>query len=495
MVRRFFIIPAFILFFASGCDSVYHYVVFPPARTDYTLVPDLKILQERDTLKLISVSEDGQTLVYDAKDYKIEIKYLTDYHLNTYEFPDQSRSQQYSTNPFTFGNWVDPNLGYTPNRFTVFKVSIYNYAGGKINFDPENAFIKTDRGDELYSYGREEKNSRYQSLEGYFKKRKGTSGIDDDVFESRMGIVRRTVHYLGKPVFRGDVRDGLIVFDALADEVERVRLTFKDFILGYDENNQASDFKTMTFYFRRTPYVVPAGSGGADITRDTTLTKSAVTPLNPSQRPEGTLNIAVKTTNVIPAAKLMKPLDDYFNEYTNFKVSYVKTPVLAADMQASNVLMIIADEGKIAFTEEQERMTADFIRRGGFIIADERATTIQSENWSSINNFITGVSSLLGSNVSFGRIPSDHPIYKMWKQFPSLPPVDGELLNVEGRELNEFLLGLYFDHRLVAVLSNRGYSIAWGEFNTPEIRSGKDFTRQRELLTNILYYALVSAKK
>jgi hypothetical protein len=478
-----------------GCDDVYTYIVFPPARTEYTLVPDEELLNNSDSANVIRLSDDKLTIIYDTKDYKIELKYLTDYHLNTFEFSDQSQSEQYSTNPFTYANWIDPDLGYTPNRFTVFKVTIYNYAGGKINFDPENAFLKTDRGDEFFSYGREEKNSRYQSLEGYFKKRKGTSGIDDDVFESRMGTIRRTVHYLGKPVFRGDVRDGLIVFDPLDDEVERIRVSFKDFILGYDENNQAAEFTSMDFYFRRTLFELPKNALQLKAARDSMKEKSAIPLLEPSARPSGEVNIAVKTTNTIPAADLMKPLEEYFSEYTNFKTSYMKTPILASDMQKSNILMIIADEGRLVFTEEQEKLGAEMIKRGGFIIADERSTNIQSENWSAINNYITNISFLLGTNVSIGRVPSDHPIYMAWKRFSELPPVDGELLNVEGRLVNDFLVGLFHENRLVAVLSNRGYSIAWGEFNTAEIRSGKDFTRQRELISNILYYALVSAKK
>lgn len=477
----------------SGCDTVYHYVVFPPQRIDYTLVPDEQLLSLQSDPKY-KLSADKQSIIYDAKDYKIEIKYMTDYQLNTFEFPDQSQSAQFSTNPFTYGNWVDPDLGYTPHRFSAFKVSIYNYAGGKINYDPEYTYLWTDRGDELFCYGREEKNSRYQSLEAYFKKRKGTSGIDDDVFESRMGIIRRIVHYLGKPVFRGDVRDGLIVFDPLADEVENVKITMKDFILGYDENNQASEFTTLNFYFRRTQYEPPKITQGEVVGRDSARNRFAVKPLNPSDRPSGDIKIAVKTTNVNSIGQLMKPLDDYFNEYTNFKVSYVKTPIIPADMQSSNVLMIIADEGQIRFTAEQEKLAAEFIKRGGFIIADERSTTLQSENWLSINNFLTEVSKLLGGDVYTGRVPSVHPIYYIWKRFDALPVVDGELQNVEGRELNDFLLGIYYGNRLVAVTSNRGYSIAWGEFNTAEIRSGKDFIRQREFLTNILYYAYASAK-
>ncbi len=475
-----------------GCDSVYQYIVFPPERIEYTLVPDVELLMSQNDPSY-RLGEDKQTIIFDAKDYKIEIKYLTDYHLNTYEFPDQSQSQEFSTNPFTYGNWIDPELGYTPNRFTVFKITIYNYAGGKINLDPENIFLKTDRGDELNSYGREEKNSRYQSLEAYFKKRKGTSGIDDDVFESRMGIVRRSVHYLGKPVFRGDVRDGLIVLDPIADEVDQLKVTIKDFILGYDENNQPSEYTTLKFYFRKTKYESPKNSAALLAARDSLRNKNAIKQLEPSARPMGDLKIAVKTTNVIPADKLMKPLDQYLSEFTNFKTSFIKTSITASDLQSSNVLMIIADEGQMKFSSDQEKITAEFIKRGGFIIADERSTTQQSENYQTVNNFLTEVSNQLGGNVTTGRVPSDHPIYNVWKRIEILPPVDPELQDIEGREMNDFLSGIYFNNRLVSVISNRGYSIAWGEFGTSEIRSGKDFTKQREFLSNIFYYALASA--
>ncbi len=475
-----------------GCDSVYQYIVFPPERIEYTLVPDADLLSSQND-RNYRLSDDKQSIIYDAKDYKIEIKYLTDYHLNTYEFPDQSQSQQFSTNPFTFGNWIDPELGYTPNRFTVFKVTIYNYAGGKINLDPENIFLKTDRGDELNSYGREEKNSRYQSLEAYFKKRKGTSGIDDDVFESRMGIVRRSVHYLGKPVFRGDVRDGLIVMNPLADEVEQLKVTIKDFILGYDENNQPSEFTTLKFYFRRARFELPKNASTIVAERDSLRNKNAIKKLEPAARPMGELKIAVKSTNVIAADQLMKPLDEYLSEFTNYKTSFVKTAITAVDLQASNVLMILADEGQMKFSPEQERLTADFIKRGGFIIADERSTSTQSENYQSVNNFLTEVSNLLGGNVTTGRVPTDHPIYNIWKRFDVLPPVDPDLQDIKGKELNDFFNGIFLNNRLVAVISNRGYSIAWGVFGTSEIRSGKDFTKQREFLSNIFYYAIASA--
>ena len=125
-----------ILLFCGGCDAAYHFIVFPPQRVDYVLMPDPVLTNKYLDSSTYTISTDQKTVSYDRKDFKIEIKYMSDYQLNKFEFPEQSNNGMYSTNPFTYGNWVDPALGYTPNRFTVFKVTIYNYTASKINFDP-----------------------------------------------------------------------------------------------------------------------------------------------------------------------------------------------------------------------------------------------------------------------------------------------------------------------------------------------------------------------
>lgn len=480
----------------AGCDQAYHYIVFPPERAEYVLIPDPFLTQKYlDSAKYI-ISSDGRTVSYDRKDFKIEIKYMSDYQLNRYEFPEQSVNGAYSTNPFTYGNWVDPELGFTPNRFTVFKVTIYNYTASKINFDPENAFLDTERGDKFTCYGREAKNSKYQSLEAYFKKRKGTSGIDDDVFESRMGIVRRTVHYLGKPVFRNDVRDGLIVFDPLSDDTGKVKLTLKDFILGYDENNQASEFATLNFYFKRVPF-----QSKSSINSDT-LQKNVIKVLPPDSRPAGDLSVALRTTNVSAVEQLMHPLEKYFSETTNFKTQFSKTNFTSKELKSSNILMILAGDEEMIFLQEYETATAEFIRNGGFIVADMFVTNEKNKNWGNINNFFGNVGTMLNGKLTVSRIPSDHIIYSIWKKFDALPPVDIELYNMQQRNevdtkdrMYDFLTGLYYENKLIGILSNRGYAISWGEFYPQEFRVGKDYSRQMDLLCNILYYGTQIQKK
>ncbi len=480
----------------TGCDSTYHYIVFPPERIDYVLIPDSGLVKKNlDTTEYI-ISADKKSISFDKKDFKIEIKYMSDYQLNKFEFPEQSINGIYSTNPFTYGNWIDPTLGYTPNRFTVFKVTIYNYSASKINFNPENAFLDTERGDKFYCYGREEKTSKYQSLEAYFKKKKGSSGVDDDVYESRMGIIRRTVHTLGKPIFRSDVKDGLIVFEPLPDDAGKIKLTIKDFILGYDENNEASEFTTLSFYFNRIPLQI-SSSQKAD-----SLQKSNIKILSPDAKPTGEAVIAVRTTNVGQVSQLMRPLEEYFSEFTNFKIKFSKTHLTSQELQTSNVLFILTGDEEMNFLQEHETAAANFIRNGGFIIADVFATNPVNKNWGNVNNFFTSIGALLNGKFYISRIPSDHILYSVWKRFDALPPVDIELYNLQQKNdidskdrMYDFLLGLYYENKLVGVLSNRGYAISWGEFYPLEFRIGKDYTKQREFLSNIMYYGLQNQKK
>jgi hypothetical protein len=166
------------------------------------------------------------------------------------------------------------------------------------------------------------------------------------------------------------------------------------------------------------------------------------------------------------------------------------------------MLMILAGDEEMNFLQEYESATAEFIRNGGFIIADMFVTNENNKNWGNINNFLGNVGALLGGKFSMYRIPSDHIIYSVWKKFDALPPVDIELYNMQQKNdvetkdrMYDFLMGLYYENKLIGILSNRGYAISWGEFYSSEFRTGKDYTRQRELLSNIIYYGTQIQKK
>ena len=81
---------------------------------------------------------------YHLEGSRIDVQYMTDSVLNGM-FPDDSTGGRLSTNPYTYGDWMDPNLGYVPNRFTVFNVSVYNYTYSKMELDPLKVILLTAR--------------------------------------------------------------------------------------------------------------------------------------------------------------------------------------------------------------------------------------------------------------------------------------------------------------------------------------------------------------
>lgn len=197
-----------------------------------------------------AVEEDGE-VSYNLDGLKIAVKPMTDEKLNKM-FPENSYQKEASTNPYTYGNWVDPDLGYTPNRFTVFLVKVFNYTKPKVNLDPMNSVLTTDRGGRLSPYARDQQASpgNEKNFETYYEKIKGSSGVERNRFEQRLGLVRQTLFTEGQ-IFKGDKKEGFIVFDPLNENVKEVELTLGDFVLKYDANNWPQEKTDISFTFKR----------------------------------------------------------------------------------------------------------------------------------------------------------------------------------------------------------------------------------------------------
>jgi hypothetical protein len=65
-----------------------------------------------------------------------------------------------------------------------------------------------------------------------------------------MGIVRQSLFTEGQ-IFKGDKKEGFLVFDPLDETVEEVTLTLREFVLRYDSNNWPQDKIDISFTFKR----------------------------------------------------------------------------------------------------------------------------------------------------------------------------------------------------------------------------------------------------
>ncbi len=160
----------------------------------------------------IETRGDGYSL--DFGDCRLFVKAVSDRALNR-QFVGVSYRGEDSANPYTFGNWIDPELGYTPPRFTVFWVEM---SGGRDCLARlDDLRLTTDRGDTLTAY-------RYGSL--------GPHGLLDrleqdwpgrgDLLREAEGILEQTYAWRSEGVL--GLSRGYVVFDPLDYAVDRVSL-------------------------------------------------------------------------------------------------------------------------------------------------------------------------------------------------------------------------------------------------------------------------------
>ena len=208
---------------AAGC------IIFPP-KIHYNsfMVP----AEGGQAGELYRTEGDG-SISYVMEGLRLNVRFLTDAELNA-QLPEDSFKGKYSTNPYTYGDHVDGDVGYTPDRFTTFRVSVFNQTFAKVQLNPIEAVLLTDQGDELNSYGIPS-TSPYNSFERYYRGLRGQSGNEFYRFEVRMGHVRSLNYAESQPIFKGENYSGLIAFDALDRDVRRVRLVLQEFTLKFDE--------------------------------------------------------------------------------------------------------------------------------------------------------------------------------------------------------------------------------------------------------------------
>jgi TonB family protein len=232
------------LLLAVGCSSVNNFI-FPPRFERISLLHPQAGHGERYT-----ESADG-AISYELEGLRIEVEHMSDPELNKL-FPQESSQGKYSINPYTYGDYVDPAVGYVHNRLTVFRVTVHNTSFAKVQLQPLRSLLTTEReGEVLRPYG-VQVGAAPQTFEAYYRALQGPSGNEDYRFNMRMGIVRTNNYTIDENVFKGEDYGGYIAFAPLDDEVEEVRLLLQDFILKFNAFDKPLEIIDVEFRFDRT---------------------------------------------------------------------------------------------------------------------------------------------------------------------------------------------------------------------------------------------------
>jgi len=243
--RRCVLTAVGMVLLAAGACSVIRPLIYP---VKYDRVSKLNPTQELG--EGYCLSEDG-SLSYEIEGLRIDVKCMPDPDLNAL-FPEESTQGRYSLNPYTYGNWVDASVGYVPNRFTVFQVTVTNVTFAQVELQPLECLLTTDRpGEVLRAYG-VSSGSAPQSFESYYRALTGPSGNEDYRFSMRMGLVRTNNYAVGERIYKGEQYSGFVVFGPLADEVTSADLHLRDFILKFSAFGKPLETMDVSFHFRRT---------------------------------------------------------------------------------------------------------------------------------------------------------------------------------------------------------------------------------------------------
>ena len=339
--RRQRFLVAVVLPLLAGCS-----LIFPPQIERKILLDPSG--NRGDSYK---IGTDG-SVSYLLEGLRVEVKYMSDQELNEI-FSQESNLGEYSINPYTYGNYIDPGVGFVQNRFTVFQVSVYNSTFAKVELDPQKASLSTEREGEHHNSYSILKAQRRKSFEDYYMALRGPSGNDYYRYNMRMGLVRSNNYGVNEKIFRGENYDGFIVFDPLEEDIRKVRLRLNDFVLKFNVFNQPLEKVDIVFEFDRKVEQEIFERGKMMALRELTRAELIASSSQLSGNIPGDVTREVRTINAFATNKLNSVNACFEKEYVagnaaegQLTVSFVILPIGAVeDVRVISSTVVSEDVG------------------------------------------------------------------------------------------------------------------------------------------------------
>ena len=226
-MKKYSVLLLFLLLPLNGC-GYYHYA------------GDLMPQEEQGNS--MNIADDG-TVTFSQDRFEVRLKPMTDDELNR-QFPSHSQAGPKSTNPFTFGDtkfWGD---NQQKRRFTVFRLSVKNYAYPKVRIDPSKIVLKAANKREYWSLG-------FDQLDTYYRAYAiGYRGNEYDRYQERRDLLRRTM-FENEEIFSGQESDGFVVFEVLHSDVKEVSVEVRDIVTRFDFRNEPQETLDLNYDFVR----------------------------------------------------------------------------------------------------------------------------------------------------------------------------------------------------------------------------------------------------
>ena len=183
-------------------------------------------------------------------------------------------------------------------------------------------------------------------------------------------------------------------------------------------------------------------------------------------------------THIDPAYKrALINLSEAINKYTKITAKLDKHLFIDSEKLFETPFVFLSMDSMFDLTDTEAKALGEYLHKGGFIVLD---------NADPVEEFGPAEASLrwmlrraLGSEANFIPIPNDHPLYHAFFDFDR-PPIGSEFTHTWSRKLQEdnepvfYLEGIWIKGRLVAIYSDKGYSLDWAgeQDNEPQLKMG-----------------------
>lgn len=200
--------------------------------------------------------------------------------------------------------------------------------------------------------------------------------------------------------------------------------------------------------------------------------------------------------NVFP--KALPILQEYAHDSTDVRVT------LAGNIKLDDrrlweipILFMMGFTGSIQYTPQEAKNLGKWLQGGGFLFIDDG----YAAQYGAFNKSVRALlKDALGYDAEFERVQNNHWLYHCWEDFGGPPSGldDANLpLETDGRtprripERYPYLEGIFLKGRLAVLISNKGYTHAWGQwpFVSPAQGGPLDNARQLHFGINIMVYA------
>ena len=210
----------------------------------------LEVAQQQTDIQgsSMKILDDG-TVTFVQNRLEVSVRPMTDEEINR-QYPAESTNasgpaDELPSNPFTYGNWIDPRTGEAPQRLSIFKITVKNYEYPKVKFDPLMVTVESANGRLYYPWGS-------YDVEEYFRRFPlAFNGLGYLRYNERRGLYNLAKYPDDEFCFSGQEVEGYVIFSKIHTDVAEIAVEIPEFGLRYNFRDEPIETIDLHFRFKR----------------------------------------------------------------------------------------------------------------------------------------------------------------------------------------------------------------------------------------------------